>query len=152
MYMYMSISKFPRGALDALGCLDLNCSSKTPYSRRKRSNSLLGQLGAACALEYAARARSEPPLALENAARAASEPPILLENAARARSEPPAAIEVPPVPSNSLLQLARRRQIGLENSVRAVKMRSKTSFGLLRSRRLPSNSLLALAQNLRPPN
>ena len=86
MYMYISISKFPRGrlhALHALRALDFFCSSKTPYCRTKRSNSLLGPLGAACVLEYAARARSEPPGALENAARARSEPPIALEFAAR---------------------------------------------------------------------
>ena len=152
MYICISNTKFPRGPLRALEALGFFCSSKTPYCRRKRSNSLLGPLGVACALEYAARARSEPPLALENAARAASEPTIALENAAPARTEPPAAIEVPPVPSNSLLQLARRRQNGLENTVRAVKMQSKTSVGLLRSRRLPSKTLLTLARNLRPPN
>jgi len=138
--------------LEALRALRFFGSSKTPYCRTKRSNSLLGPLGAACALEYAARARSEPPLALENAALAASEPPIALENAAPARSEPPAAIEVPPVNSNSLLQLARRRQNALENAIRAVKMHSKTPFGLPRSRRMPSKTLLALARNRRPPN
>ena len=152
IYIYIYNTKFPRERLGALRFLRFFGSSKTLYCRTKRSNSLLGPLGAACALEYAARARSEPPLALANAARAASEPPIALENLASARPEPPAAIEVPPVPSNSLLQLARRRQNTLENAVRAVKMRSATPFGLPRSRRLPSKTLLALAQNHRPPN
>ena len=46
--------------------------------------------------------------ALENAARAPSEPPIALENAARARSEPS-------VRSNLLLQLARSHQNAFEN-------------------------------------
>ena len=131
---YISNTKFPRGRLGALRALEalrFFGSSKTPYCRTKRSNSLLGPLGAACALEYAARARSEPPLALENAARAASEPPFAFENAAPARSDPPAAIEVPPVNSKSLLQLARRRQNALENVVRAVKMTRKRRSGYL---------------------
>ncbi len=44
-------TKFPRGGLGALLALYFLCSSKTPYCRTKRSNSLLGTLGAACALE-----------------------------------------------------------------------------------------------------
>ena len=63
LYIHISNTKFPRGGLRALETLDFFCSSKAPttlYCRTKRSNSLLGPLRAAYALEFAAPARSEP--------------------------------------------------------------------------------------------
>ena len=50
--------------------------------------------GRHCALEIAARACLEPPVALEIAAQACSEPPVALEIAAQACSEPPVALEI----------------------------------------------------------
>ena len=63
MCTYASICRLLRGGLRALHALEFFCSSKPPktlYCRTKRSNSLLGPLRAACALEFAAPARSEP--------------------------------------------------------------------------------------------
>ena len=70
----------------------IHCSGRSGPPVRSNSLLLLAR-SHQNALENAARAPSEPPLALENAARARSEPPAAIENAARARSEPPAAIE-----------------------------------------------------------
>ena len=65
-------------------------------------NHSTSSLGAACALEIAARACSEPPAALEITARACWEPPVALEITARACSEPPLALAIAP---KSLLEV-----------------------------------------------